>query len=179
MSYVKAFWNDLKVASVIPSSKYLVQRSVDSMNLSQAKTIVEYGAARGVMTREILKQMSPDATLLAIEFNTDLFSELKSLTDPRLKVFNGDVREIDKILAYHQISGVDSIVSGVPFAFFDKPEREELLNKTWRSLNKDGRFVAYQVTPHLIPLMKDRFSQVDVQWEVRNLPPHFVFTALK
>lgn len=179
MSYVKAFWNDLKVASITPSSKYLVQRSISALNLPQAKTIVEYGAARGVMTREILKQMRLDATLLAIEFNADLFDELKEIKDPRLMIFNGDVQEIDKILTCHNISGVDSIISGVPFAFFDKSAREDLLNKTWRGLNKDGRFVAYQVTTHLLPLLKDRFSSVNTQWEILNLPPHFVFTALK
>ena len=51
--------------------------------------------------------------------------------------------------------------------------------KTSALLNPGGRFVAYQVTTHLIPMLKDYFSNVDIQFEVRNMPPHFVFTALK
>ena len=179
MGYVKVFLDDRAVAAVTPSSKYLVQRSVKAMNLEHARTIVEYGAAQGVMTRRILEQMRPDATLLAIEFNAPLFEELKKLSDPRLTLVHGDVREIDKILKAHGLTGADVVVSGVPFAFFSGRGRHELLHKTSALLNPGGRFVAYQVTTHLIPMLKDYFSDVDIQFEVRNIPPHFVFTALK
>ena len=179
MGYVKVFLDDRAVAAVTPSSRYLVERSVKAMNLKSAKTIVEYGAAQGVMTRRILAQMRPDATLLAIEFNAPLFEELKELSDPRLTLVHGDVRGIDKILKVHGLAGADVVVSGVPFAFFSGRGRHELLTKTSELLNPGGRFVAYQVTTHLIPMLKDYFSDVDIQFEVRNIPPHFVFTALK
>ena len=179
MGYVKVFMDDPAVAAVTPSSKYLVERTVKAMNLQQAKVVVEYGAAQGVMTRKILEKMRPDARLLAIEFNAPLFEELKKLSDPRLTLVHGDVREIDKILKSHGFEGADVIVSGVPFAFFSGRGRHELLTKTSELLFPGGRFVAYQVTTHLIPMLKDYFSDVDTQFEVRNIPPHFVFTALK
>lgn len=180
MGYVKVFMDDPAVAAVTPSSKYLVERTVKAMNLKDAKVVVEFGAAQGVMTKKILEHMRPDATLLAIEFNKELFEELAAtVKDPRLTAVRGDVREVDKILKAHGLSGADVIVSGVPFAFFSGRGRHELLTKTSELLFPGGRFVAYQVTTHLIPLLKDYFSDVDVQFEVRNIPPHFVFTALK
>lgn len=180
MGYVKVFLDDRKVASVTPSSKYLVERSVKAMALKDAKVIVEFGAAQGVMTRRILEEMRPDARLIAIEFNKALFDELAAtLKDPRLEAVHGDVREIDKILKARGLSHMDRVVSGVPFAFFSGRGRHELLSKISELLTPGGRFVAYQVTTHLIPLLKDYFPEVDIQFEVRNLPPHFVFTALK
>lgn len=179
MGYVKVFLDDPAVAAVTPSSRFLVDRTVKAMDLSHAKVVVEYGAARGVMTRKILEKMRPDAKLLAIEFNADLYKELTDLRDPRMTPVHGDVREIDKILAKHGLHGADVIVSGVPFAFFSGRGRHELLTKTSSLLNPGGRFVAYQVTTHLIPMLPDYFSKVDTQFEVRNMPPHFVFTALK
>ena len=179
MGYVKVFMDDPAVAAVTPSSKYLVDRTVKAMDLAHAKVIVEYGAAQGVMTRRILEKMRPDATLLAVEFNTALFEELKNVKDPRLTLVHGDVREIDKILERHGVKGVDVIVSGVPFAFFSGRGRHELLTKTSDLLRPGGRFVPYQVTTHLITMLKDYFSDVDIQFEVRNIPPHFVFTAIK
>jgi len=179
MGYVKVFMDDPAVAAVTPSSRFLVNRTVKAMDLEHAKVIVEYGAARGVMTRRILEKMRPDAKLLAIEFNADLYQELKDLSDPRMTTIHGDVREIDKILAKLDLRGADVVVSGVPFAFFSGRGRHELLTKTSALLNPGGRFVAYQVTTHLIPMLPDYFSKVDTQFEVRNMPPHFVFTALK
>ena len=179
MGYVKVFMDDRAVAAVTPSSRYLVDRTVKAMNLAHAKVIVEYGAARGVMTKRILEKMRPDAKLFAIEFNAALYAELKNVSDPRMTTIHGDVREIEKILARHGQNSADVIVSGVPFAFFSGRGRHELLAKTAGLLNPGGRFVAYQVTTHLIPMLPDYFSKVDTQFEVRNLPPHFVFTALK
>lgn len=179
MGYVKVFMDDPAVAAVTPSSRFLVDRTVKAMDLAHAKVIVEYGAARGVMTRKILEKMRPDAKLIAIEFNADLYKELTDLQDPRMVPVHGDVREIEKILAKHGLHGADVIVSGVPFAFFSGRGRHELLTKTSALLNPGGRFVAYQVTTHLIPMLPDYFSKVDTQFEVRNMPPHFVFTALK
>jgi len=179
MGYVKVFMDDPAVAAVTPSSRFLVDRTVKAMDLAHAKVIVEYGAARGVMTRKILEKMRPDAKLIAIEFNADLYKELTDLQDPRMVPVHGDVREIEKILAKHGLHGADVIVSGVPFAFFSGRGRHELLTKTSSLLNPGGRFVAYQVTTHLIPMLPDYFSKVDTQFEVRNMPPHFVFTALK
>lgn len=179
MGYVKVFMDDPAVAAVTPSSRFLVERTVKAMNLEHAKVIVEYGAARGVMTKRILEKMRPDAKLIAIEYNADLYKELKDVKDARMITLQGDVREIDKILKEQGLKGADTIVSGVPFAFFSGRGRHELLTKTSDLLNPGGRFVAYQVTTHLIPMLKDYFSDVDIQFEVRNMPPHFVFTALK
>lgn len=181
MGYFRVFLDDPAVAAVTPSSKYIVERVIKGMNLKDAKTIVEYGAAQGVITRRILEEMRPDAKLVAVEFNQKLYEELVStVKDDRMIPVHGDVREIDKILARAGVSApVDAVTSGVPFSYFSNRGRHELLLKTSEIIRPGGRFVPYQVTTHLIPLLKDYFSDVDTQFEVRNIPPHFVFTAIK
>lgn len=180
LGYMRVFLDDKGVASVTPSSKYLVRRVVKAMDLEHAKVIVEYGAAEGVMTRRILAKMRPDARLVAVEFNKNLYDKLvATVSDLRMTAVHGDVREIDKILAAHGVVQADVIISGVPFAFFSGRGRHELLSKTAGLLRPGGRFVPYQVTTHLIPLLKEYFADVDIQFEVLNIPPHFVFTAIK
>ena len=181
MGYFRVFLDDPAVAAVTPSSKYIVERVIKGMNLKEAKIIVEYGAAQGVITRRILEEMRPDAKLVAIEFNQKLFDELvATVKDDRLIPVHGDVREINQILERAGVAGpVDAVTSGVPFSYFSNRGRHELLLKTSEIIRPGGRFVPYQVTTHLIPLLKDYFSDVDTQFEVRNIPPHFVFTAIK
>ena len=180
MGYVKAFWDDRSIGSVTPSSRFLVERMVKSSALADAKTIVEYGPADGVLTRELLKQMRPDARLFAVEFNEKMHAALvDKVKDPRLTAIRGDVRHIDKLLAAEGLKSVDRIASCVPFAFFTGRERHEILTKTSELLNPGGRFVALGYTTHLIPMLGDYFGDVDIQFEVRNIPPSFVFTAQK
>lgn len=180
MGYVKAFMDDRSIGSVTPSSRFLVERMVKSASLAGAKTVVEYGPADGVITRDLLKKMSPDARLFAVEFNEKMHAALiEKVKDPRLTAIRGDVRRIDELLAAQGLSAVDRIVSCVPFALFTGRERHEILTKTTNLLAPGGRFVAFGYTTHLIPMLKDYFSDVDIQFEVRNIPPSFVFTALK
>lgn len=179
-AYFKAFLDDKGVASVTPSSKYIVERVLKAMDLRNARTIIEYGAANGVITRPVLSRLPADGRLLAIELNDLLFEQLRrELRDPRLIACHGDVREIGRIAGQHGIASADVIVSGVPFAFLSGRGRHELLAKTYELLRPGGRFVAYQVTTHLIHLLHEYFPRVRTQFEIRNLPPHFVFTAFK
>ncbi len=181
-AYLKTFADDKGVAAVMPSSRYLVERTLRAMDIKHAKKIIEYGAAAGVMTRKILEQMPKDGKLLSIELNDDFYERLKSLkSDPRMSLYHGDVRCIDSIAEQYDfpLGDVDVIVSGIPFAFLSGEGRAQLLTKTSALLKPGGRFVAYQVTTHLMPILKNHFRAVKTQFEIRNIPPHFVFTAFK
>ncbi|MDE2490857.1 MAG: methyltransferase domain-containing protein [Elusimicrobia bacterium] len=181
LGYLKAFLADPGVAAIAPSSRYLVARTLKALSLENAKVVVEYGAARGVLTRRLLRDLAPDARLVAVEFNREFYEHFSSrLRDPRLIPVHGDVTRIDEILAGLGIARADRVVSGIPFSFLSEAGRRELLAKTAALLTPGGRFVAtYQITGHLIPLLKDYFGSVDIQYEVRNIPPCFVFTGTK
>ncbi|MBI5622832.1 MAG: methyltransferase type 12 [Elusimicrobia bacterium] len=177
--YLRALLGDLAVASVHPSSKFLIQRVLRAMDLRSARVVVEFGAADGVITRQILPAMHDGARLVAIERNAQLCRRLERLDDRRLVAVHGDVRRLGSILSGLGLSGADVIVSGVPFSLFRPRARHELLCLTSDLLRPGGRFVAYQMTTHLIPLLSDYFSKVETEFEVRNIPPLFVFKAFK
>jgi phosphatidylethanolamine/phosphatidyl-N-methylethanolamine N-methyltransferase len=181
-SYFKSFIDDKGVASVTPSSKFIVERVVKAMDLRGCKFVIEYGAASGPITRRILEEMPADGKLIAIELNDELFARLKeTIKDPRMIPVSGDVRQIKKIAEQHgfPVGHVDVITSGIPFAFLSGRGRHELLKDTHDLLKPGGRFVPYQVTTHLVGMLEEYFRKVKTQFEVRNIPPHFVFTAFK
>lgn len=180
LAYLKAFLDDRNVASIAPSSKYVAERVAKAMRIETARVVVEYGPAQGAITRHLLHRMRPDARLVAVEFNGKLYADLvANLKDSRLIPVHGDVHQIDKIMAKLGISSADAVTSGVPFSYFSPRARHELLAKTSNMLRRGGRFAPYQFTTHLIPLLKDYFRTVDTQFEVRNIPPCFVFAATK
>ncbi|MFH2202908.1 MAG: rRNA adenine N-6-methyltransferase family protein [Elusimicrobiota bacterium] len=179
-SYIAAYVRDKGVAAVMPSSKFVIRRVLKAMNLSKVRTVVEYGPAEGVITRKILSQLGEDGVLVAIERNPSFIKTLKrKIDDPRLRIVSGNVLDVDAILTSEGLDGMDVAVSGIPFSMFNQRERHLVLESTLQRLNPGGRFVAYQFTTHLIPLLKCYFKKVDIQLEVRNIPPHFVFTCHK
>lgn len=178
-SYLSAFLRDKAVASVAPSSKFLVDKMLERMDPGSCPIIVEFGPAEGVMTRRILHSMPENGTLLAVELNENFVKAVKRIRDPRLKVVHGDAFEIESHLLSAGIPAADCVVSGIPFSFFDPPKRLELAQSIHKVLSPQGRFVAFQYTTHLIPVLNKTFRDVDISLEVRNLPPALVMTAKK
>ena len=178
-SYLGTFIGDSGVAAIHPSSKYLVARVVRAVEQGRPRVIVEFGAAEGVMTKRILKGLPRDGLLAAVERNAGFYKDLAEIKDARLRTACGDVRDIKKILAGMGVGKADCFVSGIPFSFLSPAERAALLHEVYCQLQHGGRFVAYQCTTHLIPLLRKQFQQVKMELEIRNMPPHFVFTAIK
>src|SRR5258708_27774654 len=56
-----------QIASIIPSSRALVERVADKIDFDHARVIAEYGPGEGVHSREIARRMRPDCQLLLFE----------------------------------------------------------------------------------------------------------------
>lgn len=178
-SYIETFIGDAGVAAIHPSSKYLVARVMRAVEQGRPRVVVEFGAAEGVMTKRILKGLPRDGALIAIERNDNFYVRLLEMRDARLRTAHGDVRNMKKILGDMGLDKADCFVSGIPFSFFSAEERSALVHDVYSHLVPGGRFVAYLCTTHLIPLFRKQFQQVKVELEMRNIPPHFVFTGIK
>lgn len=59
------------LGSLIPSSRFLIDRLLSRVDWKRARTIVEYGPGVGTITAHILFRMSPDARLVVFEMNED------------------------------------------------------------------------------------------------------------
>src|SRR5215510_14460276 len=90
------------LGSLIPSSRFLVDRLLGKIDWVRARTIVEYGPGVGTITAHILGRMAPDSRLSVFEMNKDFVSYLhRSFPDPRLHVVHGSAesvgRELDRL----------------------------------------------------------------------------------
>lgn len=178
IEFIKTAVKDYRVGAVTASSQYAVKRVLREIPFG-TKYIVEYGAGDGVITRELLRRMPPDGNLFAIEINESFLSDLKEIADPRLVVLHGDVLSVSGLLLEVGAPRIDTVVSGIPFTFFSPQERRRVVADTYEVIAPKGRFVIYQFSPLLLPLLKEKFSCVHVGFEPRNFPPYFVMRAEK
>lgn len=178
ISHLAALLRDPAVASVARSSRYLARRVARSLPRG-ASRVVELGAGDGAVTRLLLGRMPRGGRLVAVELNAELFDGLRRIADPRLRSVRGDARRLPLHMARARMRRADAVVSGLPMSLFGRVERLRLLLAVRDALRPGGRFVAYQTTPMLAPLLEASFRRVDVGFELRNLPPLFVLTAVK
>lgn len=163
------------VGSVIPSSRFLERRIIETGDVAHAKVVVELGPGTGGTTRAILEALPPEGRLLAIEIDPKFADRLRHDADPRLLVYTGSAADIQKALDAHGLAGADVVFSGIPFSTMPRELGLSILEAVWASLAPGGRFVAYQFRDRVAVLGRKLFGRPEVEMEVLNIPPTRVF----
>lgn len=164
-----------QVASIIPSSKALVDRVASKMDFSGPRVIAEYGPGEGVHSREIARRMGPGSQLLLFELDPDLSRDLQRqfADDPRVHVIPGNAAQLPEELERLGIERCDYIVSGIPFSILDIDKKRALLQKTYDALAPGGAFIIYQVTNELRQ-HATLFEHAESEYFLQNIPPMFI-----
>lgn len=164
------------LGSLIPSSRFLIDQLLGQVDWARARTFVEYGPGVGTITEEILRRMSPDATLVVIETNRDFVRFLReSLRDPRLRIVHGSAAEVDTLLKEQGLDGADYVVSGIPFSTMPPEVRDSILRSTRAVLQPEGAFLVYQFSRRVLPYLERVFRDVEREFEPRNVLPAQLF----
>ena len=165
------------VGSILPSSKFLVKKMIEPVDFSQAKIIVEFGPGTGVITFEILKNMSEDARLIVFEINDEFIDKLKKIPDPRIEVINDFAENMEMHLKDRGIGKVDYLISSIPLAMIPKETEYAILNSVKKNLNPAGAFIQYQYSIASLKKLKEVFDDVKIDFTSMNVPPACIFTC--
>src|ERR1700726_351312 len=164
-----------QVASIVPSSKALVERVARKIDFASARVIAEYGPGVGVHSREIAGRMRPECRLLLFEldpaFSRDL--ERQFAADPRVKVINDDAARLPAELRKLDIEYCDYILSGIPFSILKIDKKLALLQKTHDALAPERCFIIYQLTNEL-KQHASIFGRAKSEYLLQNIPPIFI-----
>lgn len=164
-----------EVSSIIPSSRFLERRVTRAARLGEASLVVELGPGTGGTTRALLREMRPDAKLLAIEIHPHFVDVLQRWRDERLVVRQGTAADLGKILSELGLGRPDVVVSGIPFSTMARPVGRDILRAVHEALPPGGAFVAYQVRDRVESLGREVFGRARVQRELLNVPPMRVY----
>jgi phospholipid N-methyltransferase len=164
------------LGSLIPSSRFLVDRLLSRIDWKRAKTIVEYGPGVGTITAHILRRMSSNTKLVVFEMNEDFVGYLKrAFPDKRLHIVHGSAERVQKELDRLKLNGADYIISGIPFTTMPVELREKIMRESRRALKPGGAVLVYQFTRAVLPYLKTHFDHIDQDFEPLNILPARLF----
>ena len=178
IDFLKTALKDFKVGAITASSKYAVKRIVKEIPPA-CRSIIEYGAGDGIITKKILDKLPTDGKIIAVEINHGFVGKLREIKDARLEVSANDVAVFSKNLADANPSQTEAVISGVPFTFLKPRVRGEIIRATYDLLVPGGIFIVYQYSTLILPELKKYFPEIKIMFEPRNLPPYFIMKALK
>ncbi len=191
-AYIKSLLKDPSVASITPTSNFGIKKLINTIDFEKTRLIVEYGPGGGVITKELLKRMHPDAKLIAIEQNRNFANVLTTnFDDPRLIIVNDSAENVEEIILQQvNLGKIDSkkathIISGIPFSMFPLELKNKILLATQKSIQEGGSFLVYQFLVSLSGgkndikrKMREFFDIQRSEVELRNVPPLRIFEGL-
>lgn len=139
-----------ETSTILPTTPETVDQVCHMMNLDMRNVItVEYGPGIGNFTDIILKWMTADSKLAAIELNHGDAVNLSKRTDPRLTVVEGSAEKVKDVLTSIGETQADIVLSGIPltgnFRFrIPEDEKDRILQNTYDVLKPGGIFLVYQ-----------------------------------
>jgi len=180
-SFLKQFWKEKKmVGAMAPSSRFLAQKMLESIDFSTAKVIIELGPGTGVFTDKMLSKMLPDAKLLVFELNDNFCNMLKArIKDSRAIIIHDSAEKIEHYLKEHNLDKADVVVSSLPLANFPNELRNAILHASNNSLKDVGKYVQFQYSLQSKKHIKRIFPDMTIKFTPFNFPPAFVYTCQK
>lgn len=164
-----------EVGSIIPSSRFMERRLVQTIDFTNTRVIVELGTGTGGTTKALLRAMPSGAKLLGVEVNPDFIKVLNNIDDPRLIPYCGDAESISNALRENGLSAPDVVLSGIPFSTMSRDKGLAIVEAVYRVLAPGGRFIAYQFHNRVRSLGTQVFGRPKVYMELLNIPPMRVY----
>jgi phosphatidylethanolamine/phosphatidyl-N-methylethanolamine N-methyltransferase len=183
-------------ASVFPSSRFLTTAMLDQVDFRKARTLVELGSGTGVITHEILRRMTPDSRLFALEINRNFVRHLRtSCNDRRLTVLHADASDLLNQLRAHEAGAVHAVISSLGLTGMSQEQRTRIVVEAEACLAPAGILTQFQYLSLLPPVpdmpklqihpfrekqfLRAYFPNVSAKRVLLNFPPAVVFTCRK
>nr|WP_230079833.1 methyltransferase [Alteripontixanthobacter maritimus] len=168
------------VGSIIPSSRFTINRMLAPVDWDNCRLFVEYGPGVGTFGDAVLAKMRPDAHYIAIDTNGLYVDYLKdSIDDPRFTAVLGSAADVERIVREHGHEHADYVLSGLPFSTLPDGVGPQIIRATHDVLRVGGAFLVYQFTAVSRDLMRARFTRIDSGFEPLNILPCKLFWGWK
>lgn len=167
------------IGTVARSSRHLCKGMIKHVDFQDARLIVELGAGDGVITKHILRNMHPDAKLLAFEVHPKFCESLRKINDKRLIIAEDSAEKLGEYLEQIGAEEVDFFISAIPFVALPKELGYRIVKTCHRHLRKSGLYIQVHYSLLTKSLYENVFGNVDVNFVPLNVPPAFVLVSEK
>ena len=168
------------VGSIIPSSRFTIERMLRPVDWDQCQLFVEYGPGVGTFCRPVLDRLRRDARLIVIDTNPLYIDYLKAtITDSRFIPVLGSAADVEDIVRAHGFDHADFVLSGLPFSTLPDGVGPAIAAATHRVLRTGGAFLVYQFSAKARDFMARHFTRIDADFEPLNVLPCKLFWGWK
>jgi phospholipid N-methyltransferase len=160
------------VGSIIPSSRFTIEKMLAPVKWDECKVFVEYGPGVGTFCRPVLDRLRRDGELIVIDTNPLFIDYLRAtFADSRFTAVLGSAADVEEIVRARGHDHADYVLSGLPFSTLPGGVGPAIAAATHRILRPGGAFLVYQFTAAARDFMARHFRHIDSGFELFNVLP--------
>ncbi|MDE2405038.1 MAG: methyltransferase domain-containing protein [Sphingomonadales bacterium] len=168
------------VGSIIPSSRFTIQKMLAPVRWDECRLFVEYGPGVGTFCRPVLERLRRDGRLIVIDTNPLYIDYLRAtIADSRFTAVLGSAADVEEIVRAHGFDHADYVLSGLPFSTLPDGIGPAIAAATHRVLRPGGAFLVYQFSARARDFMARHFTRIDQGFELLNILPCQLFWGWK
>lgn len=168
------------VGSIIPSSRYTIEKMLAPVKWDECRLFVEYGPGVGTFCRPVLERLRRDGELIVIDTNPLYIEYLRStIRDSRFHAVLGSAADVEDIVHAHGHDHADYVLSGLPFTTLPDGVGPAIAAATHHVLRPGGAFLVYQFTARARDFMARHFRRIDKGFEWLNVLPCHLYWGWK
>lgn len=168
------------VGSIIPSSRFTVNKMLAPVKWDECELFVEYGPGVGTFCQPVLDRLRRDGALIVIDTNPLYIDYLKrTIADSRFHAVLGSAENVEAIVAAHGYAHADYVLSGLPFSTLPRGVGPAIAAATHRVIRPGGAFLVYQFSAKARDFMARHFRHIDSGFEPLNILPCQLFWGWK
>ncbi|HVR91918.1 MAG TPA: methyltransferase domain-containing protein [Novosphingobium sp.] len=168
------------VGSIIPSSRYTIDKMLAPVKWAECRLFVEYGPGVGTFCRPVLDRLRRDGQLIVIDTNPLFIDYLRAtITDSRFVAVLGSAADVEEIVLAHGHDHADYVLSGLPFSTLPDGVGPAIAAATYRVLRPGGAFLVYQFSAKARDFMARHFTRIDSGFALWNVLPCKLFWGWK
>ncbi|MCG7381700.1 methyltransferase domain-containing protein [Paenibacillus sp. ACRRY] len=176
--FLQAFLkNPKRVGSILPSSKFLASKIIQSVRWTEVKTIAELGSGTGAITHLMKAKLPSSAIVFLFERDKGMRNNLKKKYPDFM--FHSNASYLLKKMHQEHIHQLDCIICGLPFFNFSREMRLNILSQITAALKPGGLLVLYQHTLLMKKKLADQLVIENIKFVPFNFPPVYVYTCRK
>ena len=183
VDFLKEFLTNPKATgSIHPSSSHLAEAMTNAEMLGSSRCVIELGPGTGIITERILTKLPKDCIFFTVEINPAFAMKVKEKF-PEVTVYSDSAENIQKYLQKHKREGCDTVISSLPWTFFDQQTQQQIFESVYHSLSPGGKMVTFVYpTIFLFPsgrrfrkLLQQHFPSIKKKIIWKNFPPAIVY----
>ena len=168
------------VGSVIPSSRFTIEKMLAPVDWDSCKLFVEYGPGVGTFCEPVLERLRADGALIVIDTNPLYIDYLqKHFGDSRFHAVHGSAADVEQIVRAIGHDGADYVLSGLPFSTLPEGVGPAIAKATYDVIRPGGAFLVYQFSAKARDFMAKHFKRIDSGFEPLNVLPCQLFWGWK